>query len=136
VVNQICDRKAKQEAIAMNFLTKYVENIKALPFASISPGLPINSIYNGAGGAPLIPIPSNNVPVSLNTSAYQTFYPDLIWLSNLHPTIRLNLAENSTNGVVHDIEISAIVNWSSPLGRGSELQVQVDSYRTLDVPTL
>ena len=58
VTNQVCDRKAKEEAIAMDFLTKYVENIKALPFASVAPGLPINSIYNGAGGAPLIAIPT------------------------------------------------------------------------------
>jgi hypothetical protein len=61
VTNQVCDRKAKEEAIAMDFLTKFVENIKALPFTSVAPGLPINSIYNGTGGAPLIAIPARTV---------------------------------------------------------------------------
>src|ERR1700733_907142 len=89
VTNQVCDRKAKEYAIAMDFLTKYVENIKALPFTSVAPGLPINSIYNGTDGAPLIAMPASNSPVSLNTTAYQTFYPDLLWLTNLSPTIQV-----------------------------------------------
>ena len=136
VANQVCDTKAKQEAIAMNFLTKYVENIKALPFASVAPGLPINYIYNGAGGAALIAIPATNSWVPLNTSAFQFFYPDLLWLSNLDPVMQVNLTQHSVNGTLHDIEINVIVQWNAPLAKGGQLEVQVDSLRTVDVPTL
>ena len=136
VTNQVCDRKAKEEAIAMDFLTKYVENIKALPFASVAPGLPINSIYNGAAGAPLITIPVNSSWVSLNTIAFQTFYPDLLWLSNRNPMMQVALTRNSVAGTLHDIEINVKIDWDAPLAKGGRLEVQVDLLRTADVPTL
>jgi hypothetical protein len=136
VTNQVCDRKAKEEAIAMDFLTKYVENIKALPFASVAPGLPINSIYNGAGGAPLIAIPANSSWVSLNTTAFQTFHPDLLWLSNLNPMMQVALAQNTVEGTLHDIEINVKIDWDAPLAKGGRMEVQVDLLRTVDVPTL
>jgi hypothetical protein len=136
VTNQVCDRKAKEEAIAMNFLTKYVENVKALPFTSVAPGLPINSIYNGAAGAPFIAIPTNSAPVALNTAAFQTFYPDLLWVSNLNPTMQVSLTQNSVAGTLHDIEINVKVDWNAELGRGGVLEVQVDFLRTVNVPTL
>ena len=136
VTNQVVDRKAKQQAIAMDFLTKYVENIKALPFTSVAAGLPINSIYNGAGGGPLIAIPANNAWVSLNTTAFLTFYPDLLWLSNLNPMMKVTLTQTSVNGTLHDIEINVRVDWNAPLAKGGELEVEVDLLRTVDVPTL
>jgi hypothetical protein len=136
VTNQVCDRKAKEEAIAMDFLTKYVENIKALPFTSVAPGLPINYIYNGAGGAPLITIPANSNWVSLSTTAFQTFYPDLLWLSNRNPMMQVTLAQNSVAGALHDIEINVKIDWNAPLAKGGRLEVEVDFLRTVDVPTL
>jgi Tfp pilus assembly protein PilV len=136
VTNQVCDRKAKEYAIAMNFMTKYVENIKALPFTSVAPGLPINSIYNGTGGAPLIAIPLTNSPVSLNTTAFQTFYPDLLWMTNLNPTMQVTLTQTSVAGALHDIEVNVQISWNAVLGKGGQLQVQTDFLRTVDVPTL
>jgi type II secretory pathway pseudopilin PulG len=136
VTNMVCDRKAKEEAIAMDFLTKYVENIKALPFTSVAAGLPINSIYNGAGGTPLINIPASSSPVSINTTAYQTFYPDLLWLTNLNPTMTVTLTQHSVAGTLHDIEINAKVDWTAPIAKGGQLEVEVDFLRTVDVPTL
>jgi hypothetical protein len=136
VTNQVCNRKAKQQAIAMDFLTKYVENIKALPFTSVAPGLPINSIYNGASGGPLITIPANNAWVPLNTTAFLTFYPDLLWLSNLDPLMMVTLTQTSVNGTLHDIEINVRVDWNAPLNKGGELEVEVDLLRTVNVPTL
>ncbi|HEX3720262.1 MAG TPA: hypothetical protein VH595_20110 [Verrucomicrobiae bacterium] len=136
VTDEVCVQKAKQEAIAMNFLTKYVENIKALPYSYVVPGLPVNDMYNGSGGASLIAIPSNNSPVSINTTAFQVFYPDLLWLSNLNPTMTVTLTQNSVAGQLHDTEINAKVDWNSPLARGGQIEVEVDSLRTIDVPTL
>lgn len=136
LVDQIAVRKAKEEAIAMDFLTKYVENIKALPFTSVSGGTPINYLYNGSGGGPLIAIPANTTWVSLNTTAYQTFYPDLLWLNNRNPQMQVTLAKNNLAGVLHDIEINVKVDWDSPLSAGARQEVQVDFCRTADVPLL
>jgi hypothetical protein len=136
VTNQVCSRKAKEQAIAMDFLTKYVENIKALPFTSVAPGLPINSIYNGVNGASLITIPANSSWVSLNTTAFQTFYPDLLWLSNRNPMMQVTLTQNNAGGTPHDIEINVKMDWDAPLAAGGRLEVQVDVLRTVNVPTL
>ncbi|HEX4121960.1 MAG TPA: prepilin-type N-terminal cleavage/methylation domain-containing protein [Verrucomicrobiae bacterium] len=136
VVDEVCVNKAKEEAIAMNFLTKYVENVKALPFSYVAPGLPINSIYNGTGGAPLINIPTNSYAVSLNTTAFQIFYPDLLWMSNLNPTLQVILTSNTVAGTLHDIEINAKVNWNAPLNKGGRVQVEVDFLRAVDVQAL
>jgi prepilin-type N-terminal cleavage/methylation domain-containing protein len=136
ITNQVCDRKAKEEAIVMNFLTKYIENIKALPFTSVAAGLPINSIYNGVGGASLIAIPANNTWVPINTTAFQTFYPDLLWLTNLAPMMQVNLTQTSVSGALQDIQIDVQVQWNAPLAKGGQLQVQVDFLRTVDVPLL
>jgi len=136
ITDQVCSRKAKEQAIGMDFLTKYVENIKALPFTSVAAGLPINSIYNGAGGAPLIAIPATNSWVSLTNTAFQTFYPDLLWLNNRNPMLLVTLTQNSVAGTLHDIEVNAKIDWDSPLAKGGRLEVQVDFLRTVDVPTL
>jgi hypothetical protein len=136
VTNQVCDQKAKEYAIAMDFLTKYVENIKALPFTSVAPGLPINSLYNGTAGSPLIVIPSTNSWTSINTTAFQTFYPDLLWMTNLNPQMLVTLTVNTNASGLHDIEINAKVQWDAPLAKGGQLQVQVDCLRTVDVSRL
>jgi hypothetical protein len=136
VANQVSSRKAKEHAIAMNFLTKYVENIKALPFASVAPGLPINWIYNGVGGAPLVTIPANSSWVSLSTTNFQTFYPDLVWLGNRNPMMQVTLTQNSVAGTLHDIEINVRIDWDPPLTAGGRQDVQVDVLRTANVPTL
>ena len=136
VANEVCTRKAKEQAIAMDFLTKYVETIKGLPFSSVAAGLPINSIYNGQGGAPLIVIPTNSAWVSLSTTDFQIFYPDLLWFENRNPDLQVNLTTNYVSGALHDIEINAKVDWNAPLAKGGRLEVEVDFLRTVDVPTL
>jgi hypothetical protein len=137
VSDQVCLRKAKEEAIGMNFLTKYIENVKALPFASVAPGLPINGLYDGLGGAALITIPSTNTSwVPVNTTAFETFYPDLLWLTNRNPAMLVTLTENSLGGALHDIEINVRFDWDAPLTEGGRLEVMADCLRTADVPTL
>jgi hypothetical protein len=136
VFNQVSLRKAKEEAIAMDFLTHYVENIKALPFTSVVPGFPINSLFDGSNGAPLIAIPQDNSWIPLNTTAFQTFDPDLLWLSNRNPKMKVILTKNNVGGVLHDIEVNVKIDWDAPLARGGRLEVQVDFLRTKDVSTL
>jgi hypothetical protein len=136
VTDRVCSRKAKEQALTMDFLTKYVENIKALPFSSVAAGMPINSIYNGTGGAPLITIPTNTSWVSLSTTAFQTFYPDLLFLTNRNPQMQVTMTTNYVSGSLHDIEINARVDWDAPVSRGGRLEVEVDTLRTVSVPTL
>ncbi len=136
VINQVSVRKAKEQAIAMDFLTKYVETVKALPFTSVVAGTPINSLWNGANSAPLIAIPANASWVSVNTAAYQTFYPDLVWFQNRNPQMQVILTPNVVGGVTHDIEINVKISWDPPVSRGGRQQVQVDFFRTKDVSSL
>ena len=127
--NQVITRKVKEEAIAMGFLTKYVENVKALPFDSASPGLPLNYAYN-------INIPANTNWVALNTNVYYLFYPDLLWLSNRNPKMSVSVRQTTVSGVVHDKEFNVRFDWDPPMKKGGQLEVQVDFLRTANVPTL
>ena len=146
VFDQISVRKAKEEAIVMNFLTHYVEMIKALKFTEVVPDHAINSYFNGVSPAVLITIPHDNSWVSLNTTAFQNFDPDLgTWLSNRNPAMQVTLTPhyagggvggNGPGGVLHDIEINVKVDWDAPLAKGGRLEVQTDFLRTKDVPTL
>lgn len=136
VMNQVATRKAKEEALAANFLTKYLEHLKALPFDSVLASQPINSLFNGVSGAPNIVIPADTNWVSINTTDYQTFYPDLLWVTNRNAKLQVVLTTRSVSGVVHDKEINAHMAWDSPLQKGARLEVQMDLLRTVNVPTL
>ena len=135
VINQLSVRKAREQALAIDFLTKYVETVKALPFDSVAVGLPINSLFNGAGGGPEIEIPANSSWVSVNTTDYQTFYPDLVWFANRNPRLQVILSNISIGGVPA-IEINAKLSWDPLLSRGNRQVVVVDFLRTRDVPNL
>lgn len=128
-VNQIVTRKVKEQAIAMDFLTKYVENIKALPFQSAVPGQPINVLYN-------INIPANTNWVALDTTNFLVFYPDLVWLANRNPKLSVSTRQTTVSGAVHDREFNLKFNWDPPVKKGGQLEVQVDFLRTANVPTL
>lgn len=131
--DQVAIRKAKEEAIVMDFLTHYVENIKALPFTAVAPGLPINSLYNGANGSPSILIPANNSWVPLDTTDFQTFDPDLLWIRSRNPKMQVTLLNNLVSGVMHDVDVNVKIDWDAPLGKGGRLEVQFDLLRTKDM---
>lgn len=136
MVNQVVTRKAKEEALMANFLVKYLEHIKALPFDSVLAGQPINSLYNGVSGAPNILIPASTNWVSINTTDYQVFFPDLLWLTNRNPQLKVILTTRSVSGLVHDKEINAHVAWDAPTQKGARTDLQMDLLRTANVPTL
>lgn len=131
LVNQIATRKAKEEAIAMDFLTKYVESIKSLPFDSVALGQPISGLYNG-----VINIPPDTNWVSLNTVNYYYFHNELLWVTNRNPKLQFNMKQTSVSGMVHDKQINVKFDWDPPLKKGGQLEVQVDFLRTANVPTL
>lgn len=134
--DQVAIRKAKEEAIAMGFVSHYAENIKALPFDYIVPNYPINSLYDGQNGAPSITIPPDESWVSVDTNSFQMFDPDLLWLHGRKPQMQVTLTKNVVGGVLHDIDVNVKLDWDAPLHLGGRQEVQVDLLRTKDVPTL
>jgi hypothetical protein len=129
VFDQISVRKAKEEALVMDFLTHYAENLKCLPFTSVVPGIPINSLYDGANGAPNIAIPASGTWISINNTNYQIFDPDLVWLANRGPIMLVTLNSNLVGGVP-EIDVNLRVDWSAPLNSSDQLEVQLDLLRT------
>jgi hypothetical protein len=134
--DQVCIRKAKEEAIVMDFLAHYTETLKALPFESIGVGMPINYLFDGAHSGPNLPIPASGAWVALDSNAYQTFHPDLVWLSNRKPQMQVTLAQTKMGTVLHHIQINIKVDWDPPMGRGQRMEVQTDLLRSKDVTTL
>ena len=133
IFNRVASMKAKEEAIAMDFLVHYVEMIKALPFNEVVNGFPINPLFDGSGGAPEIIIPANNSLVALNTGDFEAFHPDLVWLHNRNPKLQVTLDTLSAGGVPHDKHLNVKLTWDAPLGRGGRQQAQLDLVRTKDL---
>ena len=130
VADQVAVRKAKERAIAMDFISHYAENIKALPFAYITHNYSINTLYDGVGGAPSILIPgTNNTWVSINNTNYEIFDPDLLWIANRNPKLQVNLNTNSVGGAA-EIDVNIRVQWDAPLSKGPREEVQLDLLRT------
>jgi type II secretory pathway pseudopilin PulG len=133
VFNRVASLKAKEEAIAMDYLIHYVETIKALQFNEVTGGYPINPLFNGSGGSPNITIPVSSSWVAINTTDFETFHPDLLWLHNSNPKMQVTLTTQSVGGVPHDKQLNVKVAWDSPLGHGGRLSVQLDLVRTKDL---
>jgi|GEM_PF-520487 len=139
VFDEVAVRRAKEEAIVTDFLEHYSETIKALPFTSLVQGQPIGGLFNGAnivntagqviGTYPNIRIPTNTTPVSLTSSDYQTFHPDLQWISDRNPLLVVQYDTNTVSGVLHDVHLSMTVTWNAPLLKGGIMQVQMDLLR-------
>lgn len=121
--NRVTAMKAKEEAIVMDFQIHYVEMIKALPFNEVTVGRPINPLFTN------ITIPGSTVPI--NTSAFEIFHPDLVWLHNRNPQMWVTLG--TQNGLTHDKHLNVKVAWDAPLGRGGRLSTQLDLVRTKDL---
>jgi prepilin-type N-terminal cleavage/methylation domain-containing protein len=131
--DQVSLRKAKERAIAMDFLIHYAENVKALPFNGLTSGVPINSLYNGADGAPKITIPPDNSWVPVNTSDFLVFHPDLLWFSERNPQMQVALTPHNANGVLHDIEMNVKLSWNAPLQRGGRETAELELFRGKDL---
>ena len=132
VVSQVSARKAKEEAIAIDFLTKYAENLKALPFTSLVAGQPIN--WEFANAPHQILIPASGTPVSVDNALYQFFYHDLLWFQNRNPQMLVTMTSGAVPG--HDIEVNIKLDWDPPISKGGRQEVQVDFLRTKDASEL
>ena len=131
--NRVAHMKAKEEAIALDFLMHYVETVKALPFDKLRPGTAISALFDGSGGAPNIRIPPNSNWVPVNTTDYQVFHPDLIWLANRRPELQAALTMEMVGGQEHSKHLHLTFHSDPPLGRGDRLSVVLDMVRVRDL---
>ena len=133
VFSRLTSMKSKEQAIAMDFLIHYVETVKALPFSELTPGRPINPLLDGSAGAPNICLPESASWVDLATADFENFHPDLLWLHNRTPQMRVALTTQTLNGAPHDVHLNVAMAWDAPLRQAGRLQVQLDLVRTKDL---
>jgi len=133
VFNRVASMKAKEQAIAMDFLIHYVETVKALPFAELQPGAPINSLYDGSDGSPRITIPADRSWISLETDDFETFHPDLAWFKGRNPQMQVALNTTSSGGSAHTRHLKVRIAWDSPLERGGRTESHLDLVKYRDL---
>ncbi len=119
--------------IMSDFLQHYVEQVKGLEFANVATNSPINGLYNGLAGAPRIAIPTSTNWFSLNTTNYQTFHPDLVWLTNRSPELRVVLSTTNVSGLPHTKHLLVEVRWRPPMGNGDFMSRRLDVVRVRDL---
>ncbi len=133
VFNRVASMKAKEQAIALDFLIHYVENVKALPFAEVQPGAPINALYDGTGDAPRITIPANNSWFSVENDDFETFHPDLAWFRGRDPQMQATLTTINSAGVPHTRHLKLRIAWDAPLDRGGRTETHLDVVKYRDL---
>lgn len=132
-LSQITRTKAEDEAIGLDFLVHYLETLKGLPFDDLRPALPINPLYNGAGGAPNIRIPGDATAFSVNNTNYLAFHPELAGMLSLNPMLSVTYSAQSSGGVDQSKHIEAVLSWDAPLGRGTRHSVRLNLVRVKDL---
>jgi len=125
--------KAKEQAIAVDFLMHYTELVRGLPYNEVATGNPINPLFDGDSGSPDIRIPASGTWLSLNTNDYETFHPDLIWLHNRQPKLRVTLGSERVNGLAHAKHLKISIAWDAPLGLGARLHQDAELIRVQDL---
>jgi len=104
-----------------------------LPYNEVATGNPINPLFDGDSGSPDIRIPASGTWLSLNTNDYETFHPDLIWLHNRQPKLRVMLGSERVNGLAHAKHLKISIAWDAPLGLGARLHQDADLIRVQDL---
>ena len=131
--SRVAAAKAKEQAIVMDFLAHYTELVRALPYAAVTAGTPINPVLDGAGDSPDIRIPASDSWEPLNTADFEAFHPDLLWLHNRNPRAQISLAPERVAGVLHAKRLTLKAEWDAPLRRGGRLQQQTFLVRVQDL---
>ncbi len=130
--SRMSSSKDFEKGIVSDFMGRYLECIKGLPFNQLITNTPINGLYNGVGGTPNIRIPSNTNWISINTVNYQTFHPDLLWLTNRTPQMRVILEPTMSNGLPHIQHLQVEVAWDPPIRFGARSVRRLDLVRVQD----
>ncbi|HAM70923.1 MAG TPA: hypothetical protein DCM86_04690 [Verrucomicrobiales bacterium] len=125
----------KERGIISDFSVHYLETLRGLTFDNLIAGNPINTVFDGTGKDELgravaIRVPSNFNWISLNTSSYQVFCPDLVNMQQRNPEMRVNIDTTTVGGIAQMKAIRLEVRWDAPLGRGGKNSVRYDMVRT------
>ena len=117
--------KAKEQAIALDFLVHYLETVRGLPFDAVRPGAAINPLFNGESGAPNIRIPTQSTPVSVETADFRTFHPELAWLTGRDAELTVLYSE-TPSGSPRFKHLEVRLQWDPPLNRGQRSSAWLD----------
>lgn len=129
-----------ERAIATDFAVHYIETLRGMKFDDLVPGMPINPLYDGVGtnefGQKMtLRIPNNGNWVSMTTTNYTSFTPDMAWLTPRSPELSVNLSTTSVGGVVRTRQATVFVRWDAPLKRGGKEMLRMDLLRLRDIET-
>jgi len=129
---RIQDTKTRDLGIVTDFAVHYLELVRAMEFDDLRPGAPINRLYDGAGGAPLIPIPTTAAWTPIDSAAYQAFHPDLVWLTNRSLEMKCDLVFGTNAGRLTTKHLALQLRWLPPLSVGSTQSFRLDLLRARD----
>lgn len=116
---RLAQRKVLEQSIMVDFAKHYLELARNQAFFAIAYGAPINPLYNGANGWPNITFPASaSTWVSLNSTDYRTFNPDLQYVANKSPQFLCTLNTQVTAAGSRAIHLYLVAIWQPPLGFG------------------
>jgi len=130
---RVAAQKAKEQAIALDFLVHYLETLRGLPFDLVQPGAAINPLLNGANGAPNIRIPATSSPVSVDGTDWRTFHPELTWFNGRTPQLIVEYTESPSGAGARTKHLEVTLRWDPPLGRGQQQSAWLDLVRVRDL---
>ena len=70
----------------------------------------------------------------METTDYQAFHPELVWLENRNLELRVTLTTTQAGGEDHTKHIQLELRWEPPLGRGDQQTIRLDMVRVKDLP--
>lgn len=130
----------RERAIMSDFCTHYIETLKGMNFDNLAPGNAINPLYDGVsvnefGKKMTIRVPNDASWTTLNNTNYQTFCPDLAFLSARNPEMSLGVTTTSASGSIRTRQATLQVRWDAPLRRGAQEMLRMDLLRLRDIET-
>jgi prepilin-type N-terminal cleavage/methylation domain-containing protein len=133
VQSQVLRTKDHDLGVMQDFAVHYLELVKGIPFNEVNARNPINALFNGTSGSPLIIIPASTNWFSVDTLDFQVFHPELVWFTNRSPQMRIVLTTNQVAGVDNSKHLQLGVRWIAPLNSGGTQSIRLDMVRVKDL---
>ena len=133
IQSQILRTKDHDLGVMQDFAMHYLELVKGLSFDEVKARNPINTLFDGTSGSPLIIIPASANWFSIDTLNFQVFHPELVWFTNRSPQMRIVLTTNQVSGVDNTKHIQLGVRWVAPLNSGGTQSIRLDMVRVKDL---
>jgi hypothetical protein len=128
---RVQDAKNRELGIIRDFGTHYLEFVRGMDFDAVAHGKPINSLFDGKAGAPLVMIPATDAWISIDSTNYQTFHPELTWLTNR--SVEMKVKCTATPAVTPSAKhLQLELRWLPPLHGGNTQHVRFDLFRVRD----